>query len=345
MFLSFFLFVFCTLPLFSEPISLDSSNYFFKPHKEEGYFQGWNYSFTNSEFQIFITALVSNLGPGSFNNGVVISIQSDKTGFYFQTKEFKAKDFSASQESFFIQIKDSEFSKVGESFKVKLHLEDVKLNLKYENLSQGVPLSKGKYIVEKSYFVQADIPFSYSKASGVLEFKGNIYPLEGTGGMEHLLTNYEVYKFSKKWEMLRSFSKDKTRFFTGGFHAKEKNKDYRMIAIQDKNGKLIFFDKVLSSEILLEKKDSFSNYILPYKEKLYVNSEKECIFVVEYLHNVGKVNILENVSVLLRALIRLFFANPYILNFSVKVVSECPSHFPIPVEWNGIKSDYLINPK
>ncbi len=323
--------------------SLLSQSFFFQPYKEEGYFQGWNYSFINSDFQIFITALVSNLGPGSLHNGVAISIQSLKTGNYFKTKNFKAKDFFALEDNFYIKIQENEFSKVGESFEIKVSLEDIKITLKYENLFLGVPISKGKHTIKKNYFVQADIPFSYSRANGVFEFKGNTYILEGLGGMEHLLTNYEVYKFSKSWEMLRSISKNQTRFFTGGFSAKEKDNDYRMIAIQDKNGKLIFFNKILSSEILLEKKESFSGYILPYKERLFVN--KDCAFLVEYLHNVGKINVLESVSIVLRSLIRFFFVNPYILNFSVKVISECPSQFPTSIEWNGIKSDYLLNPK
>lgn len=346
MFVFCFFFLLATFStLFAQNQILKPSDYYFQPYKEEGYFQGWNYSFLNSEFQIFVTALISNLGPNSFNNGVSISIESPKTGSYFKTKEYGEKDLVALQDRYYIKLLNNEFMQTGNSFEIKVYADEVKLYLKYENLFSGMPLSKGNYTIEKNYFVRADIPFSYSKATGYLDFKGNVYTLEGVGGLEHLLTNYEVYKFSKRWEMLRSISKNRVRFFTGGFHSKEEGGNYRMIAIQDKSGKLIFFDKVLSSEILLEKKESFSGYLLPYKERLYTNESKDCSFLIEYSHNAGRINVLENISTILRIFIRLFFANPYILNFHVKVSSDCPSKFPVAIEWIGVKSDYLVNPK
>lgn len=66
----------------------------YQPHSEEGYLQGWNFFFRNSEYNIIVTFLVSNLGPNDLNNGVSIAIESKKTGSIFITKEFGRKDFS-----------------------------------------------------------------------------------------------------------------------------------------------------------------------------------------------------------------------------------------------------------
>ncbi len=339
-------FFFCHVNLFSNPSQLTKeSDYIFQPYTEEGYFQGWNYSFLNSEYQIFVTALVSNLGPNSLNNGISLSIESKKTGSFFVTKEFGQKDLKADLSRYYLKLYNNEFEKVGNNFIIKIYTDEVNLFFKYENIFEGVNLSRDKKFIYKNFFVKADVPFSYSKVTGYIEWKKEIISLTGVGGMEHLLTNYEVYKFSRRWEMLRSISNDGTRLFLGGYHGKEENDFYRRISIQDKTKKILLDETVSRSNFELIKKEPFSGYFLPYREKIFISEDESCSFTVEYLTNAGRINVLENISQLLRFFVRLFFANPYIVNFHVKVTSDCPSIFAQPKEWTGIKSDYLINPK
>jgi hypothetical protein len=345
-----FLYIFLSLSvlfsIFGDSVrQVRESDFVFQPHSQEGYFQGWNYSFVNSEYQIFVTALVSNLGPNSLNNGVSISIESAKTGSFFVTKEFGEKDLQADKKKFGIKIYNNSFEKQDNAYTISVHTEELKLLLKYEKPFLGMTLSGEKYFLSDGHFVRADIPFSYTLTQGYLDWKGEVIPLKGLGGMEHLLTNYEVYKFSKRWEMLRSISSDGFRFFTGGFHGKQEDSYFRKVAIQDKKGNIIFSKRILKSETIQSQKEPFSGYILPYKEKVYTSSDDSCGFVIEYKTSAGRIKVLENISQILRFFVRLFFANPYIVNFHVKISSECNDFFPTPKIWTGIKSDYLINSK
>lgn len=331
---------------YANPVKLASeSEYVFQPFTEEGYFQGWNYSFSNSEYQIFITGLVSNLGPNSLNNGVSISIESKKTGSFFLTKEYSQKDLKGNLDKYYIKLYNNEFEKIGNNFEIRINLEEIKLHLKYENVFPGMNLSRGKKTIMEGRFVRADIPFSYSKASGYMEWKNERIELSGIGGMEHLLTNHEVYKFSKRWEILRSISGDGVRFFTGGYHGKNDSEFFRRISIQDRSGKIIFDETVQKANPSSVQKEPFSGYFLPFKEQIYTSEDDSCSFLIEYKSGAGKINVLENISQILKFFVRLFFANPFIINFHVKVTADCPAHFPKGKEWTGIKSDYLINPK
>lgn len=317
------------------------SDFIFQPHPEEGYFQGWNFTFSNKDYQIFLTGVISNLGPNNLNNGISISIESKKTGSFFITKEYGQKDLKADKSRFQIQMYTSTIEEKNGTIELNIDADVVKLHLIYSSLFRGPNLSGGKHNLDKNYFVKADIPFSYSKVIGTLDFKGEKIPLEGVGGMEHILTNLEVYKYSYRWEILRGFSKG-YRLFTGGYKGKN-DQFFRTITVQNPKGDIIFSGKIETSEILEERKDPATGYVLPVKEKVFIDKEEKCGFQIEYAHQAGRINILDNISVVLRFFIKLFFANPYIINSHVKVDSLCPTYIPENMSWQGIKSDYLIN--
>jgi hypothetical protein len=321
-----------------------SSDYVFQPHPEEGYFQGWNFSFSNSDYQIFVTTVVSNLGPNSLNNGVSISIESKKTGSFFIAKEYGEKDLKAQKDKFFMQFRSSTIEEKNGTVILQIDADPVKLDLTYSSLFTGPTLSAFKHSLGGKNFVRADIPFSFSKVSGTMEFKGEKIPLEGTGGMEHILTNYEVYKYSYRWEITRSISSKGYRFFTGGYRGKE-NQFFRTIAVQDPKGQIILSGEIQKSEILEEKLDHHTGYKLPIKEKVFIDKNEECGFLIEYENQVGRINILDNISAMLRFFIKVFFANPYIVNSIVKIEPLCSGKIPKGTNWIGIKSDYLINIK
>ena len=79
MFYLFLFYVTFITSIFSDPNfnirKVVIQDYLFKPYEEEGYFQGWNYLFYNNQYNIFITSLFSNMGPGDKNHGIALSIK------------------------------------------------------------------------------------------------------------------------------------------------------------------------------------------------------------------------------------------------------------------------------
>jgi hypothetical protein len=319
----------------------------YQPHSEEGYLQGWNFFFRNSEFNIIATYLVSNLGPNDLNNGVSIAIESKKTGPIFITKEFGRKDLSVDN-GINLKMYNNTLKYENGVYEVSQFYDNMKLFLKFESDNLGATLSGGKHFVKgQEKFVRADIPFSFVRTTGYIDYKGEIIELEGVGGLEHLITNYEVYKYSSKWEILRAVNKEGMKLYTGGFHGiKKSNEDFfRTLVIQNQRGEVLLSGMITKTEIISDELDKFSGYILPVKEKIYVG-DNGCFVQSDRLYSVGKINILSNISAVLRFFIKLFFANPYQVNYSTRLTVNCPDLFKLmPTDFNGIHSYYLINPK
>lgn len=319
----------------------------YQPHSEEGYLQGWNFFFRNSEFNIIATYLVSNLGPNDLNNGVSIAIESKKTGPIFITKEFGRKDLSVDN-GINLKMYNNTLKYENGVYEVSQFYDNMKLFLKFESDNLGATLSGGKHFVKgQEKFVRADIPFSFVRTTGYIDYKGEIIELEGVGGLEHLITNYEVYKYSSKWEILRAVNKEGMKLYTGGFHGiKKSNEDFfRTLVIQNQRGEVLLSGMITKTEIISDELDKFSGYILPVKEKIYVG-DNGCFVQSDRLYSVGKINILSNISAVLRFFIKLFFANPYQVNYSTRLTVNCPDFFKLmPTDFNGIHSYYLINPK
>lgn len=319
----------------------------YQPHSEEGYLQGWNFFFRNSEFNIIATYLVSNLGPNDLNNGVSIAIESKKIGSIFITKEFGRKDLSVDN-GINLKMYNNTLKYENGVYEVSQFYDNMKLFLKFESDNLGATLSGGKHFVKgQEKFVRADIPFSFVRTTGYIDYKGEIIELEGVGGLEHLITNYEVYKYSSKWEILRAVNKEGMKLYTGGFHGiKKSNEDFfRTLVIQNQRGEVLLSGMITKTEIISDELDKFSGYILPVKEKIYVG-DNGCFVQSDRLYSVGKINILSNISAVLRFFIKLFFANPYQVNYSTRLTVNCPDLFKLmPTDFNGIHSYYLINPK
>jgi hypothetical protein len=351
MFYLFLFYVTFITSIFSDPNfnirKVVIQDYLFKPYEEEGYFQGWNYLFYNNQYNIFITSLISNMGPGDKNHGIALSIKSEKTGSFFITKEYRVNSLDANRINYSVKNYNSTFEFADSKYEVKVIADDVKLNLVFKNFKQGYTLSGERHFLKEGKFVRADVPFYNAEVEGFLDFKGEIIPLKGKGNMEHLLTNWEVYKYSSRWQIMRSQSKDGTTFITGGFQGKTKTTGdfFRTFLLIDKNNNLLLSGKVVREEILKLEKDLYTEYILPVTEKIYLNNDESCFALMETKDPIGKINVLANISAFLRFFVNLFFANPYILAYSNKVSLVCPSIFPNGLELEGIDSQYLINPK
>lgn len=332
-----------TLDFSSRPVSELN----FTPYKAEGYLQGWNYFFRNKDYIIFSNFIISNMAPGDLNNGVSIAIQSAKTGNIFITKEFAAKDLKAERNILLINSYNNSLKYENGVFEVSQFYGDIKFYMQFYSDGKGTSLSGGKVIVKDTdKYVRADIPFSFTKAKGFLEYKGEVIPLEGKGGMEHLLTNYEVYKFSSRWEIHRASNSNGFKLFTGGFISSKKSgiDSFKSLVIQNAKGEILLADKVTGTETISSSLDPFSGYTLPVKE--IFTMQEGCTITSERYADAGKINILANISRFLQFFIKLFFANPYQINYLTKITVNCPDLVKENLtEFYGIQSYFLVNPK
>ncbi|AOP32634.1 hypothetical protein A0128_01350 [Leptospira tipperaryensis] len=324
-------------------------DYSFQPYGQEGYFEAWNYSFKDDKTFIYATFLVSNLGPGTKNCGISLVIHTLGEGTQFITKEFSAKELTAEKGKFDLKIENNRMVLNSEGIEIQQDAENIKLFLSFKSdLRQGVSLSGGKHPVkEPSSFVQADIAYSFQSAWGYLIQDGKKKELLGTGGLEHLLTNYEVYKYSRRWELFRSINAKDFRFYTGGFLGNDSFPGgyFRTVALLDHDGKNILSGKITKFEVLETEKEPFSDYVLPLREKIYF--EEGCSAEIVRRQSVGSINVLSNISSVLRFFIRLFFAKPYQIYSLADLHLQCPGK-SLPPGFNetfrGILSYYLINP-
>ncbi|MCU0823940.1 MAG: hypothetical protein MUF77_04800 [Leptospira sp.] len=310
---------------------------------EEGYLQAWNFTFHNERYSLFSTFLVSNFGPGSKNNGISILIKEKGNPLYYSTREFSSDDYESKPDTFhqrsgenWMEYKDGLYS-----FYMKYPEWEIKLS--YKPKKGSVPISNGKFpLLDPTNFVQADIPFSFSSVTGTIKKGDVIEEVSGTGGMEHLLTNYPVYKFSKKWELVRAETKNGFRIFTGGFigNSNFPGKFYRRVVVLAPNGDAAIDATVETAEVLKWEKDSISGYTIPKLEKLTF-AEGNCSLLVNRTKTIASMSALENISSFLRFFIQLFFAKPYQIHSSAEVSVDCPK------TWSGIgkgfHSNYLIN--
>ncbi|WP_411823713.1 hypothetical protein [Leptospira sp. 'Mane'] len=313
-------------------------------YPEEGYLQAWNFSLNNSSYKLFSTFLVSNFGPGTKNNGISIIIKHDNEPLYYSTREFGQDEFEMKKGQFFQKSGENWMDYKEGKYSIHMVFPEWIIDLDFfPNQRTGVAISGGKLnLTEDGRFVQADIPLSFVKVKGTINHNGVAETVEGIGGMEHLLTNYEVHKYSNKWEIVRTITNDGTRIFAGGFIGNEKIPGgfFRKIAVISKKGNLILEGTVTKSEILSEEPEPVSGYTLPKKERLYFGESDSCYMDVIRTKNIASMSALENISTVLRFFIQLFFAKPYQIHSETELEVNCSS-------WSGkgkgMHSYYLIN--
>lgn len=356
--MKFIIYLYCLAIIFTNLSFAQSQNQIYKvkqkdflydPYKNEGYVQGWNYYFIEKDLTILATFLISNLGPRDLNCGVTIFVQSPELGTSFKTKEFAARSLVVDKKKFYVKIYNNTMKYKNGHYEIKMDLKDIKLFLKFKPSFYGVSLSGGKYIVKKpDKFVKADIGYSFSKATGYLDKDGKVIHLNGKGGMEHLNTNYEVYKYSYRWELLRAVNNQGYQIFTGGFWGSDKKNFpggfFRTVSVLGPRGELIFSGKVANSKSYNISKDKQSAYKVPQKEILYISNKKNCKIEINKTKQIGSIDILSNISTFLRFVIRVFFAKPYQIAYFSRVKLDCPVYLPKKFsDAKGIQTYYMIN--
>lgn len=326
----------------------------------EGYIQAWNVSFQGNGYLIAVTFIISNIGPGLLNNGVMLYLDDGHTS-RMGTAEFSQKSLQAVPGRVDITTgKNNRLYRRGNRYYVQVEINDTRLNLELQNLIPGINISGGEISPSglPSDFLRTDIPIPAARVSGELYLDGNRIRLNGVGGMEHFLSNHSPHTYARYLYLFRTYSTDRSLFLGGLLGDREDGSNsHHMIAYLEK-GQLVYSAPVEKIEVLKTQADPVSGYDIPVRVRYVTGDERECQVLVEKNDRIHGLNILQNVSSLLRWVIGLLFARPYIVHYGSQMELTCArdprvelknESFPLPpsdifrVSLRGLSSYYLIN--
>ena len=321
----------------------------------DGYLQAWNVSFQGSGYSIFVTYLISNIGPGSLNSGVSVLINR-KGKSRVGTAEFSVKSLKGQRGRLNFKFGDkNKLAYTRGTYEIKAGINDTYIDLKLRPAGPGVRISGGRVRVNSNPgdFLRADIPVIRGYVRGTLTINGKKIPLKGVGGVEHILSNISPHKYARGFRLTRTLYGKKGLVIgrlrgTSSFPGKNK-----ITVAYLENNRILKGGVVKGFRNFNVKRNGFSGYTLPYKTVYYLegNGSNTCRVVEEQKSFLGGFYVLSNISVFLRGVLRLFFAKPYILHFRSKVTLHCDRKPGAPESdmktfsesFNTLSSFYLIN--
>lgn len=327
-----------------------ASDVAFRPLRgKDGYVQAWNVSFRGSGHYVIITYVVSNIGPGSLNNGASLFV-TNGTETKTLTAEFAEAHLKARPAELNMSFgTDNSLSYERGRYIATAKIDDTTVRLELTPGGAGVRFSGGSFPVrgDGGAFIQVDVPVMYAGASGTLTIGKNTVPLRGVAGIEHILSNESPHGYAKQFELTRTFSYAQG-LAVGGLHgAKGQPDEFR--AALTLGGRVTFLRKAERREIKGEGADGLSGYRLPTTVVYHLMGPGKCAATVQRHGFIGGFDILSKVSTVLRWVLRTFFAKPYILHYRSTVSLQCadPEAAGIPKEGVSLPADtsyYPINP-
>ncbi|MBU42090.1 MAG: hypothetical protein CMN76_02630 [Spirochaetaceae bacterium] len=303
-------------------MNVGPSDMVFQPTDEEGYMQAWNVNFRGNGMLIYITFVISNLGPKSLNNGVsILIVQKGQVRVW--TKEYDYQSLEAKKGTFGHKSYMNWLRYENGKYFIEIDQGDKStpvIKLEVSPYGPGLGLSDGKINVSGGGFIRFDVPVVSSKATGHMILDGKWIDLQGIGGMEYLHGNKPVHQFAKRFHLIRSYHQG-SGFFVGGFYGTDDSGHSSLIhgkVLQ--GGKLLDHGVVKEVKHLKESKNAYSGYIIPEKTLYRMN---RCVLIESRNYYSGGYYVLGNISMLLRAVLRVFFAKPYVLHYNTTVKAWC----------------------
>lgn len=336
--------VLCMLPLQAQVAPTTVSDYAFQPAPDEGYIQAWNVEFRGGGAFFYVTFVISNTGPGTWNNGVsILALKDGKNRVW--TAEYSIRSLKAVEGQFGHK---SGLSSIGYNEKGALVVhavvpgggnsppESISLDLTLEPVTPGVRISGGMLQPAPGSLLRADIPVTAARATAVVKIGGKEETISGVGGMETIYSNHSPHGYAKRFLLVRTFTADKG-LFLGGYFGTDENQFLLRYAVM-KGGKITAGGAVKKVEIAVTETDPYSGYNIP-KSVRYI-LDNDCQITEERAFFTGGFDVLGSVSAVLRWVLRVFFARPYVMHYSANLLYTCGAE-RIPAEAQA--SYYLIN--
>ncbi|MBE7440000.1 MAG: hypothetical protein HS115_16225 [Spirochaetales bacterium] len=321
------------------------ADFAYQPRKEEAYLQAWNVTFRRGADGIFLTFLVSNFGPGDLNHGVsLLLVQNGKS--IVHTAEYAKATLQATPGKFGHKSHIQRLWKEGSEIKSYVNINNVEIEMSLLPQSGGVRLSGGPVQLGGGSFFRADVPVMAAKGKARLKVNGKMEEWSGEGGMEYIAANKSAHSFARRFTVIRTFSAGEG-LFVGGLMGTGGFPDLYRAGFMEK-GQLTGFAEVAELKVLRSEQNTFSGYTLPSVFEFSLRNQP-CKIEIQRKGFIGGYYVLGNVSKLLRWVLSVFFAKPFILQFSGEGRLVCSGKTTLPAGFVGKKipvqiSFYPINP-
>jgi hypothetical protein len=298
-------------------------DFVYRPLSNEGYMQAWNFNFRGSGYYVYITYIISNFGPGDRNNGMSMLIYNRGKSIV-RTAEYTERSLKATPGKFglraglsWIRFKDGKYEAYAER-------DDVRVRVDLTPRSGGVRLSGGPIKIGGGSFIRADVPVGYGTVTGALRIGDKRVEIKGVGGIEYLYANNSPHTYAKRFILHRTYSGGRG-LFLGGFHGTDKFPGGRLFrAILTDGGRIVAHGKIGKIEQVRSERNAFSGYQIPLQTHYHLEGDSTCHVKVARGSFAGGYHVLGHVSALLRWVVKVLFAKPYIMQYNAKATIECP---------------------
>ena len=335
-------------PLESGPATYTNrANIAYRPIlNREGYVQAWNINFLNKEYSVFCTFLISNMGPGSLNNGYTI-LYRRKGKNTVLTSEFSRRSLKAKigRLDMILGYKNILRRNSKGHFYVKIDNKKFFMELKLKPYGRGISMTGGPMSTSKTKktFIRSDIPVVSAHAEGFLIIKGKKIPLRGVGGVEHLRSNSSPHSFAKRFTVTRTFTARQS-LLMGSLNGTKNfpGKSYGRVVYM-KGGRILKNARIIKSKVIKSQRNSFSGYRIPIKTEHSLEGPGLCKLTEVRRSSLGGYYVLGNISAVLRWVLRVLYAKPYILHYRNRLTLSCKGDEGTEKKMWGMTSHYLIN--
>ena len=244
--------------------------------KKDGYVQAWNINFHGNGYSIFLTYLISNMGPGRLNNGLSMVIRQGKKT-RVGTAEFAERSLKARRGRLDVKMgsHNSLVYRKG-AYHIGAKVNETSLKLTLRPGGPGLRLSGGPIRVggARGDFIRADVPVVAGWARGVLTIDGKRIALSGAAGMEHILANRSPHKYANRFTLVRTVRGNKA-VLLGGIH--KTSGGFALNAAYMEKGRVVRAGSITKYKVLKARKDDFSGYRIPLKSVYYLSGPGEIV--------------------------------------------------------------------
>lgn len=335
-----------------EPIGYDEGlapdEYCFTPQPEEAYSEGWFYviRFDDGAY-LFCQFLVTNIGFGSNNANLNVSVHFPDGTSYFERAEFDRDTFEASEDSFYVKVGESCIRGGYPEIEMRLRLKDIRADLDFSlELPGWKPGGGVLYFGEdkkKFYTMWVGIP--RARVTGTLRIRNEKRGVTGYGYSDHSVVNLYPHQYSTTWYSLRAFDEHWTVEYLE-FYTPEKYGSERVPWILiGKDGQILYAGMDFTLEKSAFRTDREIELDYPGRLDFTIDlPEIKVSGTVKVKEKIEAINMLDKMRPMER-LVAGFFARSYVIRSRNEVeVSITTPDFTDTLTLRGVSEKLWMNP-
>lgn len=191
---------------------LPAGEYGYHPDSDSSWGESWSVQAANDAGDfIYILMSISNYVPFHKYSGTVdIFYYPAAGGKYHSHGEFKSDQVSADKNKVSVNIGGNTFSGVHPNYSLKVAQKDLSCDLKFTVPTSSLRIGQKKIFFgknkERYWNLNALAP--RAKVTGTITHGGKQIPFNGRAYFDHGWSTEKIYKFSKRWYVLRMVEDD-----------------------------------------------------------------------------------------------------------------------------------------